>query len=389
MANAGFRHSEAFLQWIWENLLFDFTNLSTAAGQQIHIIDAGELNLSDGPDFKQAAIEINGVKWHGDIEIHTKSTHWKAHGHHTDPKYNSVILHVVVDNNARSVSTEIGSSPFTLNLLPYLSKQLNLFLQSFDHSDDLPCTSSLHFISEKAFYQQLEKAHSEYFEKKSNDFLRFYDPEILPSNAWKKALILSIWDGLGIAHNRMAMQQTAQQLLNKWDGTDIDQGLDLALDIAGFRKRTSRIRWNYKSVRPSNQPRNRITEAVKLSHAILQEPFRNLLSKENISEIWNRWIVEASLRNSSRIDILFGTVFLPSIFVLGNLFAYRSLSSSALTIWKNLKTPIPASLLNKFKSFELNDNSYQKKLGSVHQLKSYCNEGKCSECFVLKKAIQS
>ncbi len=389
MADAEFRHSEAFLQWIWENLLFDFTNLTITNGQKVHIIDAGKLNPSDGPDFKQATIEIDGIKWHGDIEIHTKSTHWKAHGHHTDANYNSVILHVVVDNNAQSVSTEIGSSPFTLNLLPYLSKQLNLFLQNFDHSAGLPCTSSLQFISEEAFYQQLDKAHAEYFEKKSDDFLRFYDPEILPSNAWKKSLILSIWDGLGISHNRKAMRQTAQQLLKEWDGADIDEGSDQALDIAGFGERTSDIRWNYKSVRPSNLPRNRILEAVKLTHAILKEPFQNILSNNKTTEIWNRWVSEASLRNSSRIDILFGTVFLPSIYVLGNLFACRSLSTSALSIWKNLKTPIPASLLSKFKSFGLNDNKYQKKLGAVHQLKSYCSEGKCSECFVLKKAIQS
>lgn len=388
MAETEFRHSEAFLQWIWENLLFDFTGLSTLSDKAIHVIHPGRLNSSDGPDFKQASIEIDGIKWYGDVEIHTKSSHWKSHGHHTDVNYNSVILHVVADDNARAVSTENGSTPFTLNILPRLSNKLHQFLQSFETPAGLPCSSGFQFISEDAFYRQLDKAHSEYFEKKSDDLLRFYDPEILPSEAWKKALILSLWDGLGISHNRRPMRQTATELLKTWNGNNIEEGIQQALDIAGLGTQPSTIHWNYKSVRPANHPKKRIGEAVALSHAILNEPFQNILSPEAL-KIWNRWMSTASLKNSSRMEILFGTVYLPALYVLGNLFAHQRLSEAALSTWKNLKTPIPASLLNKFKTFELNDTSYRKKLGAVHQLKSYCNPGKCSECFVLKKAIQS
>lgn len=388
MADTEFRHSEAFLQWVWENLLFDFTNLSTLSGKAVHILDPGKLNSSDGPDFKQASIEIDGMKWYGDVEIHIKSSHWKSHGHHTDVNYNGVILHVVTDEKAQPVAAENGSTPFTLNLLPHLSNKLNRFLQNFDTPAGLPCSTGFRFISEEAFYRQLEKAHSEYFEKKSDDCLRFYDPEILPSKAWKKALILSLWDGLGISHNREPMQQTASQLLNKWNGKIKEEGIQQALDIAGFGEPPSSIHWNYKSMRPANHPQKRIIEAVALSHAIINEPFPNILSAE-IPDIWNRWMSTTSLKNSSRMEILFGTVFLPALYVLGNLFAHQRLSETALSTWKNLKTPIPASLLNKFKSFELDDTSYRKKLGTVHQLKTYCNPGKCSECFVLKKAIQS
>jgi hypothetical protein len=269
-----------------------------------------------------------------------------------------------------------------------LPEELRLFLRSFANPTELPCVSGLNFISEDAFKRQIEKAHIEYFEKKSNDFLRFYDPELLPSESWKQALILSCWDGLGISHNRDAMRQTANRLLEKWDGSSIDYGISLAIEIAGLGKPSSEISWNMKSVRPANHPKQRINEAVKLSYQILNEPFHHMLSLESVN-VWGDWIGKVSLSNSSRMKILYGTVYLPSLYVLGNLYAHHRLCENVLSKWKGLKTPIPPSLLTKFNSLNLDVGIYSRKLGAVHQLKSYCKPVRCSECFVLKKAIES
>jgi hypothetical protein len=389
MADTRFQHSEAFLQWIWENLHFNFTALKTTDGKELHLLNPGVLNSSDGPDFKQAAIEVEGTRWYGNVEIHTQCGHWKTHGHHIDPNYNSVILHVVADNNIRQVQTENGSRPFTINLIPYLPANLHRFLKSFDEGDsNLACASGLHFISEDAFYRQLEKSHLEYFEKKSDDFLHFYDPNLLPSKAWKQALILALWDGLGISQNRAPMQATAHSLLTQWDGMSIEEGQNKALEIAGFGNSASSICWNYKSVRPANHPTQRIQTAVELSHQILKTPFKQFLSV-NACLLWKEWSRRASLASSSRLSILFGTVFLPALYVLGNLFAHQRLSDAALSNWKGLKTPIPPSLLKKLEALHLTNQSYRNKLGAIHLLKSYCASQKCLECFVLKNAIES
>lgn len=383
-----FKYSEAFLQWIWENLLFDFTDLKTTCGRSLSIITQGRLNNTDGPDFSRAAIEIDNIIWHGDVEIHVSSKGWNAHDHQDDPNFNTVILHVVADSNPQQVITQNGSTPYTLNLMPYLPKQLRVFLKGFDDPEVLPCSRGINFISEEAFLQQIEKAHIEYFEKKSNDILRFYDPEKLPSVAWKHAFILSLWDGLGIAHNREPMQETAQQLLKVWSGTSAKKGTELAFEIAGLNTDDSDIRWNLKSVRPANHPKQRVAEAVKVTTLILNEPFRNLIDHHSTG-IWQVWIKAAGLQGSSRMEILYGTVFLPSIYVLGNLFAHRKLSQHALSEWRRLKTPIPKSLLKRFNSLNLNSTIYRNKLGAIHQLKSYCDDLRCSECFVLKNAIES
>lgn len=388
MDSSEFQHSEAFLQWIWENLLFDFTDLKTTCGKSLRIINQGTLNTTDGPDFAQAAIEIDDVIWHGDVEIHVKSKGWNAHAHQTDPNFNRVILHVVTDSDSLPVKTQNGSKPYTLNLMVYLSKQLRVFLSGFEHPEDLPCSRGVNFISEEAFLEQIEKAHVEYLEKKANDFLRFYDPDKLPSEAWKYSLILSLWDGLGISHNREPMQETARQLLCKWSGFSVEKGIESAFGIAGFKYGNTSIHWNMKSVRPANHPKQRIKEAVKLTSQVMNEPFRNLLSLRS-TEVWKGWIESAGLQSSSRVKILYGTVFLSSIYVLGNLYAHQKLSQQALSEWKQLKTPIPPSLLKRYESLNLNSSTYRKKLGAIHQLKSYCDDLRCSECFVLKNAIES
>ncbi|MEX2478506.1 MAG: DUF2851 family protein [Gracilimonas sp.] len=389
MDNSEFQHSEAFLQWIWENLLFDFTSLQTTCGKSLRISDPGKLNSTDGPDFKQAVIEVGDITWHGNVEIHVRSEGWVNHGHHEDPNFNTVVLHVFTDDEGIPAQTQNGSTPYSLNLRPYLSKELRFFLKSFEQPSGLPCASGLSFISEEAFHDQIEKAHLEYFEKKSNDFLQFYDPELLPSKAWKKALIISLWDGLGITHNREAMRETAKRFLQSMPGFSADEGETRnALDIAGFEANSSDIRWNLKSVRPASHPINRIKEAVKLTSLVVNEPLENILSLK-ATEKWDDWVQKASLTNSSRIEILFGTVFLPSLYVLGNLFAHQSLSQKVLSEWRVLKTPIPPSLLKRFHTLKLNTTSYRKKLGAIHQLKSYCGPVRCSECFVLKNAIES
>jgi len=58
---------------------------------------AGEPSLEKGPDFRGALIAFGSELRRGDIEIHLRSSGWREHGHHLDPAYNDVILHVVLD----------------------------------------------------------------------------------------------------------------------------------------------------------------------------------------------------------------------------------------------------------------------------------------------------
>ncbi|MBR8729203.1 DUF2851 family protein [Porphyromonas levii] len=87
---------ESHLHYIWANRLYDRISLE---GNPIEVVDVGQLNSHDGPDFELARVRIKGIEWAGAVEIHRKASEWQEHGHQHDVRYNSVILHVVLENN--------------------------------------------------------------------------------------------------------------------------------------------------------------------------------------------------------------------------------------------------------------------------------------------------
>jgi len=68
----------------------------TTQGERVTIIFGGNWSHGFGPDFAGAMLDFGdaGLRT-GNVEIHLSSGDWVRHGHHLDPRYNSVILHVV------------------------------------------------------------------------------------------------------------------------------------------------------------------------------------------------------------------------------------------------------------------------------------------------------
>lgn len=85
---------EELLHFVWKHKIFPLEGLCTTDGRPVEVIDAGLPNPDAGPDFFNAKLKINGIIWVGNIEIHTSASDWMKHGHHRDPAYDNVILHV-------------------------------------------------------------------------------------------------------------------------------------------------------------------------------------------------------------------------------------------------------------------------------------------------------
>ncbi|HSZ24352.1 MAG TPA: DUF2851 family protein, partial [Cytophagaceae bacterium] len=107
--------NEFFLHFIWRYQFFDKKLLKTTNEETIQIIQLGYPNTDQGPDFSQACLLINGMKWYGNIEIHLKASDWYLHKHQQNKNYDSVILHVVWEND-RPVIREDNSLIPTLEL---------------------------------------------------------------------------------------------------------------------------------------------------------------------------------------------------------------------------------------------------------------------------------
>ncbi len=97
---------EEFLQFIWNAMPLEASELITVDGFEVQVRQRGEWNILSGPDFSNAKLSINGLDWGGDVEIHLKSSDWFAHKHHNDPAYDKVILHVVFNDDKPAVSSK-------------------------------------------------------------------------------------------------------------------------------------------------------------------------------------------------------------------------------------------------------------------------------------------
>ena len=73
------------------------------------VIYQGREGRGPGPDFRGAVIAgPSALTLRGDVELHVRSSSFRAHGHDRDPAYGNVILHVVFEDDV-GVDTPLPS----------------------------------------------------------------------------------------------------------------------------------------------------------------------------------------------------------------------------------------------------------------------------------------
>ena len=80
--------TEAQLSTLWRGRRFPDGALVTRAGVPVNVIFQGRAGRGPGPDFRGAVIAgPSGATVRGDVELHVRSSHFRAHGHHADAAY--------------------------------------------------------------------------------------------------------------------------------------------------------------------------------------------------------------------------------------------------------------------------------------------------------------
>lgn len=388
-------YKEHLLHWIWKNRLFDTGRLVTTGKKSLRIYNPGTVNPSDGPDFLNAHIQIGKLSWHGDIEIHWNEGDWQKHDHHKNPNFNRVVLHVTYEMPTQNTALRPDNTRLpTFCLKPYLEKPLHHFFNNFKNKSRLPCSSHTPASIQEVFHSQIQIAHSEYFEQKVDDLMEFYDSRLPLEKAWKNMITIALFDGLGIAHNRASMQQVGRDLIyQKKDFSTLDACIAQAQVLAGLKKdsQKSTPQWNRKGCRPANRPNRRIPQAAEL-YWIIQNIKLNSFIKKDIQNLWGDIFAAFSAGlppGKQRRNILFGTVWLPALFILGNLLHSKKLKQHTRQQWQDHQVKIPQSIRNIFQDMPVKDDFFDRYLGTVYQFRYYCKPRNCQKCKVFKSIISS
>jgi hypothetical protein len=281
---------ESFLHFIWRYQYYNTDKLSLKSGESLRINNLGFHNHLAGPDFKEAHIEIDGIRWHGSIEIHVVASDWYAHQHQDDPNYENVILHVVWESD-KEVYT-VDGNPIPTLVLKGLVKPglLDRYQNLISNQLQVPCADYLSQTKSITRLSMLEKVLVERLEVKSALFI-----DILKSNQqnWEETAYQWLAKGFGFKTNAENMLRLAQSLPSKIidkhanrlfqvEALLYGQAGFLNVDVKdeyayqlqkeykflqakyGLKQALSYNEWHFSKVRPSNYPTVRIAQMAAL-----------------------------------------------------------------------------------------------------------------------------
>ncbi len=256
--------SERLVQCIWYDQRLNLDTLHTTDGRPVRVVFHGWWNLEAGPDFKRAIIQVGDEPEHsGDIEVHLRAEDWDHHGHERDPRFNDVILHVVLweagsQHIPRTRAGQILPQVVLQHQLDVTLEQLHdeIDLDSYPHNagnHEGQCAQVLQALPSDSVAALLDAAGDERFAAKMRRFSRWIHrggPEQAFYEGWMEAL--------GYKTNKTAFRALAQRVpLTK---------------LAEHRSRLAPVLFGVANFLPTGAPPSRGTAAAR--HA---------------KRLWNAW----------------------------------------------------------------------------------------------------
>ena len=201
--------TERLLQFIWQFQYFNTASLTTEQGEVLQIINQGQFNTNQGPDFINGRILVGGTIWAGNIELHISSSDWHKHAHGGDKNYNNIILHVVWENDEEIIDGN-GSVLPTLNLHSLVPK---ILLQRYEwlmlSQDFVPCQTQLPALSDLGWIAWKERLAIERLQHKSSQVLQLLAKA---NNHWEEVFWWMLARNFGIKVNADAFEHIAESL---------------------------------------------------------------------------------------------------------------------------------------------------------------------------------
>ncbi len=411
---------EDFLHYIWKHQFFNSSELCTVGGEKVEILKVGDYNTNAGPDFLNATLKINNLVWVGNIEIHINSSDWDLHNHQNDKNYNTVILHLVYDNNKLILNENFKGIP-TIELKNRIDlKVLNRYIDLFSTSEKVLCAKYLSSIKEMRWDTTLVEMLLERLVQKST----FIAQQITFKKYDLEWVIFSlIAQALGLKVNKDTMFMLAQSLpykiIQKHQTNTFQLGA-LLFGQAGFLndnfteeypnslkreyqylqkkyklKPIDKHIWKFLRLRPASFPTIRIAQLqsilsqphfyAKVKHAKTYDKLKKLL-KVSMHPYWETHynFKKSSVKRkknlgSATIDVIMINAIVPMYYHLGS--SIPVYKTYAIKLLSKIK-PEKNSIVKRFVLLGSNINSAADTQAIIQLYNYYCTPKKCLTCSI-------
>ncbi|WP_112114113.1 DUF2851 family protein [Flavobacterium aciduliphilum] len=413
---------EDFLHHLWLYKKINTTQLFTAEGQSLTILNFGQYTKNSGPDFFNAQIVLNNQKWAGNIEIHVKSSDWYLHQHEQDQNYDNVILHVVWEHDTPIFGKDNREIP-VLEIKKYVDdEEIARYHQLTSQKSWLFCENQIAIVDDFVFTHWLERVFIERLDRKSKDIEKLLEET---NNDWEAVLFCLLAKNFGLNTNGVVFFEMAKSipfgvirkeafeykylealffgqanmLPSKAEDTYV---LDLIawcdyLRIKYGIKKPVLPQVQFFKHRPDNFPTIRLAQLAMLYH-VQRNLFAKILTVQKNHEWYDLFSVSVGsywkthytfdkpisrkqrLLSKSFVDLILMNTIIPLLFTY-----YKSQGienfDSLLEILRNI-APEKNNIIDKFGSFGVKSkNAFQTQ--ALLQLKNeYCNKKLCLECAV-------
>lgn len=193
---------EKLLHYVWKHKMFPLRPLFTTDGEEVEVIDPGLPNTDAGPDFFNAKVRLGGTMWAGNVEIHSSSSDWYAHGHDSDAAYDGIVLHVT-GRADRDVLTSKGKRlpQLVLPVPESVSRSYSELLLSDAYP---PCFSIIQELPRLTVHSFLSRLTAERIERKLTEV----EQRVARCNgSWEQALFMTLARGFGFGLNADAFEE--------------------------------------------------------------------------------------------------------------------------------------------------------------------------------------
>lgn len=198
---------EDLVRYVWKHKLFPLTPLQTTDGLSVEVIHPGMENRNDGPDFFNAKVKIDGTLWVGNVEIHSKASDWLLHGHDTNKRYDSVVLHVAGIVDREIVRTDGTPIPqMELKVPEHITTNYEE-LRKNEHYP--PCYRVIPELSNLTIHSYLSSLLYERLDLRAELIAQRYETH---EKNWDDALFATLARNFGFGTNGDAFEEWAQRM---------------------------------------------------------------------------------------------------------------------------------------------------------------------------------